>query len=574
MPRRYTRRMTERTASAVDRIADSYVEKAVAADPLLATALGVPGHDREMSDFSPAALEREADLMRCTLRELDAAEQRERLDEQDRVTIAAMRDRFQLALAMHEKLIPHSTVNNISCPLQAVRSVFDQMPSTTGEHWDVIADRLAAIPQALDSFAHSLRYAADRGVLSPQRQLQIGADEARGFAETGGFFDEFIQAVPADLPEPLQRKLADASAMARGAYAAIANELESLMSQAPAADAVGEEVYRLFSYSFLGAQIDLDDTYEWGVQELLAIVAEQKEIAARLNQHYGNGGGDSIQAAEASLNADGRYLLHGTDALQQWMQQLSDRAVADLNGSHFDIPQELHRLECMIARTGSGGIYYTPPSEDLSRPGRMWWDVPDGVADFHTWQETTTVYHEGVPGHHLQCGIQAMQAAQLNRWRASFCWISGHGEGWALYAERLMDELGFLSADADRLGMLSAQRMRAGRVVLDIGLHCGKPVPAEFGGGEWTYDKAWEFMTDHWGIEENQRRFELHRYLGWPGQAPSYKVGQRIWERLRRESTLDSREFHERALRLGSLPLDILEQVLADESAAPNGADA
>lgn len=565
------------TPSAIDRIADSYVEKATALNPLLASGLGVPGHDRDMPDLSPAGLDAEADLARTTLADLDDAEAAardagEELSQNDRLTLAAMRERLGLDLEMHEKLIPHSQVNNITSPIQGLRAVFDQMPTTGDtdaeavENWDVIRERLTKIPAALEGFAESLRFAADKGVLSAQRQLRIGAEEAHGFAAADGFFAQLITQAPSS-DEQLAAGLRDAADQARGAYAQLADVLDELHPSAPEADAVGEDAYRLHSRAYIGAEIDLEDTYRWGVRELLGILEEQRQIAARINEHYGNGGGDDVDAAYASLNEDEAWLVHGSDNLKAWMQEKSDAAVAALADEHFDIPEQLHTLECMIATTGSGGIYYTPPSEDLtSRPGRMWWDVPEGVTAFHTWKETTTVYHEGVPGHHLQLGTQTMQAGlgRLNRWRALMCWISGYGEGWALYAERLMDELGFLAEDAERLGMLSEQRMRAGRVVLDIGLHTGRPVPEEFGGGEWTYEKAWEFMTEFWGLGEEHRRFELHRYLGWPGQAPSYKVGQRVWERLRAESPLPSRQFHDRTLALGALPLSILEDAVKE----------
>ena len=345
---------------------------------------------------------------------------------------------------------------------------------------------------------------------------------------------------------------------------------EELAENAPEKDAVGREAYQLGSRTFLGEEIDVEEAYEFGVEELTRLIDEQKQVASRLNAHYGNGGGDSIDAAMASLNTDESLVLHGTDNLKAWMQELSDAAIRDLAGTHFDIPEELTRLECMIAETGAGGIYYTGPSEDFSRPGRMWWDTPAGVDTFRTWSETTTVYHEGVPGHHLQVGTQQLQAERLNRWRASFMWVSGHGEGWALYAERLMEELGYLTTDGEKLGMLMEQRMRAGRVVLDIGLHNELPVPEQFGGGQWTYERGWDFVREHWRMEEPIQRFEYHRYLGWAGQAPSYKLGQRVWEQLRDEALARGtslRDFHREALELGSLPLSVLRSALS----APHG---
>ncbi len=202
----------------------------------------------------------------------------------------------------------------------------------------------------------------------------------------------------------------------------------------------------------------------------------------------------------------------------------------------------------------------------------MWWSVPKDVDQFTTWRELTTVYHEGVPGHHLQVGQTVYNRRELNRWRRLDCWVSGHGEGWALYAERLMEDLGFLADPGDRLGMLDGQSLRAARVVLDIGVHLGLPAPAEVGGGDWDYDKAWAFLTAHSAMAEGFLRFELDRYLGWPGQAPSYKLGERLWLQLRDEAkaaprrparTFDLKEFHRAALDVGSVPLDVLRTRLA-----------
>jgi len=246
----------------------------------------------------------------------------------------------------------------------------------------------------------------------------------------------------------------------------------------------------------------------------------------------------------------------------------SRRAVADLAGVHFDIPDTMRRLECMIAPTQEGGIYYTGPSDDFSRPGRMWWSVPAGEDEFTTWAETTTVYHEGVPGHHLQVATATYRKDTLNNWRRNACWVSGHGEGWALYAERLMLDLGYLSDPGDHMGMLDMQRMRAARVVFDIGVHLELDMPERWGEGPWTAEKGYDFLSKHLDISEGQRRFEFTRYLGWPGQAPSYKVGQRLWEQIRdarREAegdAFDLRAFHTEALNMGSVGLDTLRRAL------------
>jgi uncharacterized protein (DUF885 family) len=253
------------------------------------------------------------------------------------------------------------------------------------------------------------------------------------------------------------------------------------------------------------------------------------------------------------------------------MQERSDAAIEALGKSHFDISEQVRRLECRIAPTHTGVIYYSGPSEDFSRPGRMWWSVPAGVTEFSTWRELTTVYHEGVPGHHLQVA-QAVECKQLlNRWRRLASWVSGHGEGWALYAEWLMADLGYMDDPGNRLGLLDAQSLRAARVVIDIGVHCELPAPAEVGGGAWTYDKAWQFLSSHANMGTEFLRYELERYLGWPGQAPSYKIGERLWLQLREETRaregadFDLKAFHRRALDLGGLGLDILRQAVLHE---------
>jgi uncharacterized protein (DUF885 family) len=162
---------------------------------------------------------------------------------------------------------------------------------------------------------------------------------------------------------------------------------------------------------------------------------------------------------------------------------------------------------------------------------------PAGVTTFNTWRELTTVYHEGVPGITCRSGRPSTTPPSSTGGARQICWLSGHGEGWALYAERLMDEFGFLTDAGDRFGMLDSQRLRATRVVLDLGVHLGKPAFEQYGGGVWDYDKAWAAAAGQRQHGRGFLRFELNRYMGWPGQAPSYKVGQRLWEQIRAEAS-------------------------------------
>ncbi len=552
-----------RQPTAIDAVAETYTATLVRLDPGFATELGVPGHETEFQDFSPAGIEAFAEAARSTLADLAGLEP---ADDVDAVTLDAMRERLGLELEIHATGAYLSNLNNIESPAQGIRAIFDLMPTDTAEQWGHIAGRLSNVPVAVSGYITSLRRGRELGLVSARRQVGIVIEQVARYAEDGGFFDDFAanaKTAEGGLPAQLAAELRSGADAAREAYRRLGSFLQDeLLPAAPDKDAVGRERYALMSRLFLGSAVDLEETYRWGVEELDRVIAEQEAVASEIRP------GASIEEAIGILNADPARQLHGTDALQAWMQELSDNAVQALAGVHFDIPEIMRTLECRIAPTHEGGIYYTGPSDDFSRPGRMWWSVPEGEDSFTTWKETTTVYHEGVPGHHLQIATAVYQRQLLNSWRRNAIWVSGQGEGWALYAERLMQELGYLSDPGDRLGMLDAQRMRAARVVFDIGVHLELEIPPRWGSGTWTPDKGYEFLRKNIAISEGQLDFEFNRYLGWPGQAPSYKVGQRLWEQIRDEvkeregESFDLRAFHTRALNVGSVGLDTLRRAL------------
>lgn len=552
---------SSRTPSAIDRVADEWVDTIAVLAPTLGTYIGRDDVNDRFGDLSPEGHEEIVRATRSTLAALEALEPVDAIDEVTKTDLAA---ELSLDLELHDADWHLRDLNVIASAAQDVRSAFDLMPTATADDWSVIATRLAAVPDALRGYTETLRAGIAAGVTPARRQVVEVATQIDRYTADDGFFAAFVaEAAPQEgnLPASLARTLADNSAAARVAY----DELRSFLADelAPAAtetDAVGRELYALNSRRFLGATIDLDETYEWGREELARMVAEQAAIANEILP------GATVEEAVAHLEADPSRKLVGTDALQRWMQETSDRAVAELGATHFDIPEAIRTLECMIAPTQEGGIYYTGPTDDFSRPGRMWWSVPEGVTEFDTWRELTTVYHEGVPGHHLQIAQAVYNRAELNSWRRLLAGTSGHAEGWALYAERLMQQLGYLDDPADRLGMLDGQRMRAARVVLDIGVHLGKP--RLDGQGTWDADYALDFMRKNVNMSDQFVQFEVNRYLGWPGQAPSYKVGQRIWEQVRdayqaeRGADFDVKEFHKRALDMGGVGLDTLRTAL------------
>ncbi|MEU6137115.1 DUF885 domain-containing protein [Nocardioides sp. NPDC047086] len=552
----------------VDARTDRYVEELCALDPLTATYVGVAGHDTELPDLSPDGMQAVEELNRVAYADVAAIKP---VDEREQVAKDAFLERVGLDIEFAEAQLDRKFVSVITSGIHNLREVFDLMPTDTEDDWAAIGARLAGMPDAVAGYTATLREEAAAGRVSATAQYAKVVDQILGWTGqkgAGDFFAGLVSRAPEATPASLRAELEASAAKANEAFAEFGRFMaDDLVPKGLPKEAVGRDHYQLSSRRYLGAEIDLEETYAWGWEELKRLFDDMEATADRILP------GSSVAEAAAHLDKDPARQLTSTDALKEWMQTTADRAIAELADVHFDIPEPVRRIECMIAPTTDGGIYYTGPSEDFSRPGRMWWSVPESVTSFGTWRELTTVYHEGVPGHHLQVAQTAYRAELLNRWQRLMCWVSGHGEGWALYAERLMESLGYLDDPGDRLGMLDGQSFRAARVIIDIGMHLELTIPEDnpFGfhpGEVWTPQLGREFIGEHCLMEDAFLDFEVARYLGWPGQAPSYKVGERIWlqaredARARAGAAFDLKAFHRAALDLGSLGLDPLRAAL------------
>ena len=547
----------------IDDIAAEYVDRVAALDPCYATYAGIAGHDYELTDLGADGFAARAGLDRSALAALDAAEAQ---DPREQVARAAMRERLALAVERYEAGDTTSELNTIASWVQRTREVFDQMP-TDGEEAAVnIAKRMAAVPRAYRQLSATLLDAARDGRCAARRQVEEVAGQCAAWAKPGGSFYSGLAGRLTGVPDSLRGELDVAARAATAATAELGTFLgRELMPLAPAKDACGPEVYARASRHFLGGAVDLREAYAWSWEEIARLRAEMARVSDLVRP------GATVEEAVAILDEDPARRVEGRENFRAWMQEHAERTISELHGTHFDIPQPAHRIEAAIAPTNGGGIYYTEPSEDWSRPGRMWWSVPDGVEAFSTWKEVTVVYHEGVPGHHLQVSQAMAQTESLNRWQR-MSWVSGHGEGWALYAERLMGELGYLEDPGAYLGMLDSQQLFAVQVPLDIGVHLELDVPRGTGwreGERWNAEIAWELLRAHSSWDERQLRSELRRCLGMPGQAPSYKLGERIWLQAREDAmaragaAFSLKDFHAQALSLGAMGLDPLREALA-----------
>ena len=543
-------------------------------DPLVATDLGLPIRQDELPDLSPAGLEAKDELQRAVLARLAEVEAEAGpggfADDDERRCARLLRERLETELAIGATGENLRAMSNIFGPPQEVRGTFLMMPTATADDWAVIARRLGRVPAALAGYRASLSEAASRGLHAAPRQVETIAAQFTAWQQTAqglGWFTDFAAGAPASGSAALRSDLDASSAAADAAIAALRDWLlaDYLPKAAGTPDGVGEERYRAGAKRWNGANLDLAETYDWGWAQYRQILAEMRTEAEQILP------GATPAEAMHYLDSHGE-VIDGVDAVRDRLQQLMDDAMSSLAGTHFDLADPIKVVEARIAPPGSAAApYYTLPTQDFSRPGRTW--LPTlGKTSFPMWGLISTWYHEGVPGHHLQLAQWQYLAAQLSQYQTAVGFVSACGEGWALYAERLMDELGFLDQPGARMGYLDAQLMRAIRVIVDIGMHLQLPVAADWapGAGQpWTPELALEFFVSHSGRDRDFLASEIVRYLSAPGQAISYKLGERAWlagreaARAAHGSSFDLKAWHMAALSLGSLGLDDLAEELA-----------
>ncbi|MFF4222497.1 DUF885 domain-containing protein [Streptomyces sp. L500] len=542
-------------------VADAHVTALIELDPITGTYLGLAESSRRLPDFSPAGQAAVADLARTTLAALTEAEARPGGDSDgERRCARLLRERLTAELAVHDAGEHLRAVSNIHSPLHAVREVFTLMPLDGKDDWSAVAERLRAVPAALEGYRASLAEGLSRGLLGGPRQVTTVLGQLTEWIGTGaGWFGDFVAAGPEDL----RAELAESALAATGGLVELRDWLRDVYAPAVegAPDVVGRERYARWSRYWNGTDLDLDEAYAYGWSEFHRILGEMRVEAEKILP-----GAKTPWEALAHLDAHGTH-IEGVEEVRVWLQELMDEAIEALDGTHFELAERVKRVESRIAPPGGAAApYYSQPSEDFSRPGQTWLPTM-GETRFPVYDLVSTWYHEGVPGHHLQLAQWTHVADRLSRYQATVGMVSANCEGWALYAERLMDELGFLTDPERRLGYLDAQMMRSTRVIVDIGMHLELEIPehSPFHPGErWTPELAREFFGMHSGRPADFVDSELVRYQGMPAQAIGYKLGERAWltgreaARKRHGDAFDAKAWHMAALSQGSLGLDDL----------------
>ncbi|UOQ61788.1 DUF885 domain-containing protein [Leucobacter rhizosphaerae] len=561
-------------------IADDFVGELAPHEPTAAQAIGAPiGHG--LPDLSPEWCVARYELEGRTLDRLARVETAG-LSPAERSLVAAMSERLASDRRLFETGFTPRLVAPLASPAHTVRESFDGV-IIDAAHGRAVVERLEAVPETLQQLQRRLIWAAEEGArgtfagggVVAERQLEVLAGQIDGWLDPDGM--DFFRSMPiaADAPADLVVRARTAQDRASHAYTAFAEFLRGpLRLEAPTNDAVGASVYLATARSFLGADVDLDELSAYGWSELDRLVARATQVAARVlgvaeRDETSEPASALLRRAAARLDEDQAGALSDESAIRAWLESRIGDTISALDGAAFDIPPAIHDVVCDVTRAAAGVVYYTPGAPDGSHPARVVWTIPRDETSISTWKEVTSMHHEGVPGHHLEHTINRANVA-LHPWQRALCEVHGYAEGWAHYSEQLSEELGLLRSDGELLGMLLGQIWRAVRVIADIGLHTGRPVPenrftTEL---EWTPELARRMLVELALTSEQTAQFEVDRYLAWPGQALAFKAGQRLWNGLREDAEargdFDLKTFHHDALSWGPMGLAPLAELLAN----------
>jgi len=545
----------------VNAIADRFWEGILRESPTTATVYGDERYDDRLEDPGPAGRAAARALRERTLAEL-ATIPADGLPVEERITRDMLEVVCKLGIEQADARVDLlAAVDQMGGPQTLLPQLVQFQRADTPQRLDRLVARLEAYGPFMDAYVGLLaegratgltatRIATDRTIAQTERLLAIPAAEspilasaqladgdARGRERLAAAVERHVRPALARYVEAL-----------RGDYLAGAREEPGLWS-APNGDAL----YRLAIRSWTTLDLDPLEVHQVGLDELAATDAERRLIAR------GAGFGDDIDAYRRHLVADPANVAESSDALVARAREDIERALAAAPAWFGRLPVaacDIRPVDAFMERDAPFAYYY-PPAIDGSRPGIYYVNTYDLPHRFLSTLGTTT-YHEAVPGHHFQIALE-MEHPELPAFRRLGSRLVGaaYAEGWGLYSERLADEMGLFRSEGERFGMLTAQAWRAARLIVDTGIHALRK------------DRAWgvRVLLDA-GLTETDASIETDRYITWPGQALTYKIGQREIERLRREltardgSAFDVRAFHDEVLGHGSLPLATLAREL------------
>jgi uncharacterized protein (DUF885 family) len=552
--------------STVDQIADGFWERFLELSPISATVYGDDRYDDRLPDPGPDGRAK-ARQWALDMQAAARAVPDEGLSVEDRITRDMLRVIGELTITEDDhRLDTLQVVDQMGGPQTLMPQLTQFQAADTPARLELFLERLHAYPvymaantellrEALASGLTAPRIVAERTVAQIKRMLEIPIGEAvvPSMVRVASDADrEKVREIVRDEIYPADAAFLD---VLEGPYF-VKTRTEPGIWSAPD----GDEIYRTQILRWTTLPLDPREVHDSGLAELEEIEAERRAISR------GAGFGDDTGAYRAALAADQANV-------PQTREALVDRALEDIERATTavaSVVRTVPRATCRVLpveeykERDAPFAYYFPPSEDGSRPGTYYVNAYDLPTRTYSKLASTT-YHEATPGHHFQIALEG-ENTKLNRFRRFGARLAGgaYVEGWGLYSERLADEIGLYRNEAERFGMLDAQAWRAARLVVDTGLHALR----------WTRQQSIDQLLAA-GLTETDAVIETDRYICWPAQALTYKVGQREIERLRREisardgSSFDLREFHDQLLGHGSLPLATLARELPNWVATP-----
>jgi uncharacterized protein (DUF885 family) len=432
--------------------------------------------------------------------------------------------------------------------------------------------RLQAFSKALDQERECIRFDADQGIIPPDFIIEVTVAQLQKLVEPSGADSFVIKSLAARIAEhgiAGEHSRLAANIWDNEVVPALLRQVEVLQALRPSATSEvglwhlpdGEALYSALVQYETTTAMSPADVHALGLETVAEISGQLDDLMRR--QGLGKG---SVAQRLTSMFEEPRFRYSSDESGRERMlgdaYRIANRARAYLPESFGTLPRAnftIQRVPAYLEAGAAGGLY-DPPCVDGSRPGIFWLNVED-PADTSSFLLPTILYHEGLPGHHLQFSL-AYETASLPL--ALKLWdFAGYTEGWATYAEQLADEWGVYDDDPwGRIGYLQQVLLRAVRLVVDTGLHAMR----------WSRPQALKYFSDILGSPEISNIGEVNRYCVEPAQACSYMIGKLAWLRLRERarnelgSRFDIRAFHDTALHFGAIPLAVLDRVIQDHT--------
>ena len=543
-------------AAQVDRLADSLFDAQLALYPEMGTQLGLPGADHgRITDNSLEGVRRAQAKMDALYVEAQAIDSSLLVGRPQEVTYAVLREALEseraLRICRPELWGVASYVNGWQA--QYTDLALLQPVGSEALRGQALA-RADALPQYLANEITNLREGLRLGYSSPKIIVKNVMAQLDTILSAPAARSPFYSPAERDADPAFRQALARAidqkiAPAIRGYREFLEREYLPKAREAlgVSANPNGSACYRATIRAFATVDVSPDVVFETGVAEMGRIEAEMRTIAARSYD------GEDLTSLLPKLRTDPRYTFKTSDEIIKASEATIVRAKKAMGAWFGRVP----RADVIIQpypefrqKAGAPGQYQSAP-DDGSRPAIFLINPSEPTAQSRADVENTAI-HEAIPGHHLQVAI-AKERTDLHR-LSRYSFNSGFGEGWALYAERLGDEMGLYSSDLGRMGMLGSEAFRAARMVIDAGLHTR----------DWSRQQAMEYLMSRTVLSPRVAQGEIDRYISWPGQAPSYMIGRTEIMRLREKargalgSAFDIRAFHDRVLEYGPVPLAFL----------------